>query len=521
MAAFGYSMAGFPIHCSEHSRTSNAVLRSFVCALLLCWIFFLVPSAVAENLIAPPYAPDRILIQPRRGVDSQSLAVFHKSARTTVLRTFSSSGLQIVCVPKGESVSNLIAKYQASGLVEFAEPDYYLRAAATIPNDPRFLDGTLWSLNNVGQNGGTPGADIHAIEGWDSQTSASNIVVAILDTGIRFTHEDLDLNVWVNTNDNTHGFNAFTESHDPTDDQGHGTLIAGILGGIGNNGIGVCGVAWRVQMMACKCLDEAGVGTDSSVIACLDFARTNGARIVNASFSGQNFSFGVSNALINLRDAGIIVVTPAGNSWQNVDIEPNYPACYPFDNIVSVGFSGNDDFLGFPSNYGATNVDLMAPGELVYSTAFDADDAYAPADFPHDRLLPSSSFAAAEVSGALALILEKFPDEDYRTSIRRLLLAVDRLPDLEGKCVTGGRLNLAYAFNPPIQLRAGAIAEDTFELKIETSPNRTFVIETSTDLANWNPISTNTTSIYGDFTFVDNTITNSPQQFYRLSTVLQ
>jgi len=280
-------------------------------------------------------------------------------------------------------------------------------------------------------------------------------------------------------------------------------------------------VAWRVQMMACKCLDAAGVGTDSSVIACLDFARTNGARIVNASFSGQNFSFGVSNALINLRDAGIIVVTPAGNSWKNVDIEPNYPACYTFDNIVSVGFSGNEDLLAFPSNYGATNVDLIAPGELVYSTAFEADNAYAPVDFPRDRLLPSSSFAAAEVSGALALILEKFPNEDYRTSIRRLLLAVDRLPDLEGKCVTGGRLNLAYAFNPPIQLRGGAIAEDTFELKIETSPNRTFVIETSTDLANWNPVSTNTTSIYGDFTFVDNTITNSPQQFYRASALLQ
>jgi len=514
-------MAGFPIHCSELFRTSHAVYRSVVFAVLLCWFCFPISVVLAVNIIVPSYAPDRILIQPKSGVDSELLANFHRSARATVLRNFPSSDLQVIQVPKGETVSTLIAKYQASRLIEFAEPDYLLRAAATIPNDPRFLDGTLWSLNNTGQNGGTPGADIHAPTGWDSQTTASNIVVAILDTGIRFTHEDLDLNVWVNTNDNTHGFNAFTESHDPADDQGHGTLIAGILGGVGNNGVGICGVTWRVQMMACKCLDGAGVGTDSSVIACLDFARTNGARIVNASFSGQNFSLAVSNALLNLRDAGVIVVTPAGNSWKNVDAEPNYPACYTFDNIVSVGFSDNDDYLGFPSNYGATNVDLMAPGELVYSTAFDADNAYVPVNYPHDRLLPSSSFAAAEVSGALALILEKFPNEDYQTSIRRLLLAVDPLPDLEGKCVTGGRLNLAYAFNPPIKLFCAAIAEDTFELKVETSPNRTCVIETSADLANWNPIVTNTTSIYGNFTFVDDTNTNAPQRFYRACALIQ
>src|SRR5262249_55816856 len=163
-----------------------------------------------------------------------------------------------------------------------------------MPNDPRFLDGTLWGLHNIGQSGGTADADIDALEGWDVLTSASDIVVAVLDTGVRYTHEDLAANMWVNPSNGGDGVKRPPRTNDPEDDQGHGTLVSGTLGGVGNNGKGVTGVAWQVQIMACKCLDSAGNGNDSDVIECLDYARTNGARVINASLDSPTYSQAMS-----------------------------------------------------------------------------------------------------------------------------------------------------------------------------------------------------------------------------------
>ena len=118
----------------------------------------------------------------------------------------------------------------------------------------------MWWLENDGQDGGTPGADIHAIAAWDVLNSASNIVVAVLDSGIRATHEDLAANMWLNPVDGGHGFNAFTGTSDTADDNGHGTLVAGIIGAVGDNGVGIVGVAWKVQLMACKCLNSEAKG---------------------------------------------------------------------------------------------------------------------------------------------------------------------------------------------------------------------------------------------------------------------
>src|SRR5208282_582592 len=228
----------------------------------------LLASSTHAQLAAPAYREDRILIQPKPGISRAAMAAFHAARQSRVLQTFEGLGhLQVLSVPKGETAQSLVAKYLQSGLVEFAEPDYLVYADATTPNDPKFVDGTLWGLNNYGQNGGTAHADIDAPEAWDVLTSASNIVVAVLDSGIRATHEDLASNMWVNPADGGHGFNAFTGTNDPADDNGHGTLIAGVLGAVGNNGKGVTGVAWQVQLMACKCLDSSGSGSDSTVIA--------------------------------------------------------------------------------------------------------------------------------------------------------------------------------------------------------------------------------------------------------------
>ncbi len=471
------------------------------------------PTVAAERSAA--HSLDRILIKPAAESSEIQLLQFHTEQGTRVLRRFN-SGTQVIGLPPGAAVSNVIDSYRRSGLVQFAEPNHFVARAAQ-PDDPYFAAGLQWSLMNTGVLNDVPLADIGAVQGWEYQHSASNIIVAILDTGIRYTHEDLAPNLWVNTNDGSFGFNAFAMTNDPADDDGHGTQIAGIIGAVGNNGKGITGVAWHLQMMACKTLDNNGVGTDESIVASLEFARTNGARIVNASFSGMNFSESVSNELAILRESGIIVVAAAGNDWCDVDTLPTYPACYDLDNIVSVGFTDDEDFLGFRSNFGLTNVDLMAPGSppSLFSVSIAADDAYEPAN----EVNAGTSYAAAHVTGALALILERFPNEDYQTSLRRLMLAVDKVPQLEGTCVTGGRLNLVRAFNPPIEISVVAVTDESFELQVVTSPNREIVIESSLDLFNWSPIHTNSTSNLGTFHFVDNAVTNSTQQFYRVATL--
>jgi len=465
------------------------------------------------------YLPDQILIQPKKNISPGALTSFHAIRQTAVLKNFENLGrLQVLRVPKGETVASLVSKYQQSGLVEFAEPDYIVHSDAT-PNDPKYLDGTLWGLNNTGQNGGTPDADIDAPEAWDVLNSASNIVVAVLDTGIRYTHEDLASNMWVNPVDGGHGFNAFTGTNNMDDDNGHGTLVAGVLGAVGNNGKGVVGVAWKVQLMACKCLDATASGSDSTLIACIDYARTNGARIINASLDATNASFAVSNAIVAARDAGIIFVASAGNGFPpgapaNVDVTPTYPACYPIDNIVSVAYTLRNDNLGTYSNFGATNVDLAAPGDQIYSTYVTSDSSY----FPTFSFLSiaGTSFSAAYVSGAFALVVARYPAEDYHQIIKRVLSTVDPIPALVGKCATGGRLNLRKALSPPINLVSIPGTNGLpFQLQVTSGANRSCVIQSSPDLFTWLPIFTNTTDTNGVFDFLDGDSTNVPQRFYR------
>lgn len=364
-------------------------------------------------------------------------------------------GLQVVQLSAGEDVAQAVNRYRASGLVEFAEPDYKLRSFAT-PNDPEFKSGAQWGLFNSGQSGGRLGSDIQAVAGWDTMNSASNIVVAVVDSGIRYTHEDLAANMWVNTNeipnnnidddnngyiDDIHGIDAIENTGDPMDDLGHGTHVAGIVGAVGNNGIGVAGVAWNVKLMGCRFLSKAGDGDTSDAIQCIDYARRMGARVINASWGGPDYSAALFTAINTARNVGIVVVAASGNDIQNIDEIPLYPASFTLDNIIVVAGTTRSDTMDTSySNWGQNTVDLFAPGTGIRSTWHTWDGAY--------TANTGTSMAAPHVAGIAALMRARFPNYTPQQIVNRLRDTVDVIPALEGKCRTGGRVNMARALGP-------------------------------------------------------------------------
>jgi len=440
------------------SKFSGQILRARVTALLL-FIFLHAAARTSAQEDAPANArpahrSDRILIIPKPG-RAGPLARLHGQSGSRLLKAFPRTGnVQVLEVPRGATAEELVARYRQSGEVESANFDH-LVYATTSPNDPGFTSGDQWYLNNLGLGGGVADADIDAPEAWDSLRYASNIIVAVIDSGIRQSHEDLVANLWVNpgeisgngidddgngTIDDVHGFNAVMNSGNPEDDFGHGTHVSGILGATGNNGLGVCGVAWKVQIMACKFLyptNGTATGSFSDLIDCLDYAMGEGAKVINCSIEAPSSTPELSAAFSAVRDAGIIVVAAAGNSARNNDTAPVYPANFSFDNIVSVLATTQTDDRWSASNYGATNVDLAAPGASILSTYNGFDSHYAS--------LSGTSMATPCVAGAVALLKARFPSFDYHQIIFRLLSTVDPLPSLAGRCITGGRLNLARA----------------------------------------------------------------------------
>jgi subtilisin family serine protease len=401
------------------------------------------------------FREDRILLLPKAGREVE-LNRWQGGRKHLTKRRFANlGGMALVQLPAGTSVANALREYATSGLVEFAEPDYWIHSWVTTPNDPHYADGSQWPLNNSGQFGSTADADMDAPEAWGLLNNASNIIVAVIDSGVRHTHEDLRGNLWTNPGeiegngkdddgngyvDDIHGINSIDGNAapgDPMDDFGHGTHVAGIIGAAGNNGLGLSGVAWKVRIMALKFLDATGNGSTADAIQCLDYARAKGARVVNCSFGSPDYSLAFYNAFNSARSAGIIVVTAAGNVTSDNDATAFYPANFNLDNIVSVAATDSNDLLSYFSNYGATTVDVVAPGSVIFSTIHYSDSAY--------TYMSGTSMASPHVAGALALVRARFPLENYRQHIKRLLETVDRLPSLTNKCVTSGRVNLHRA----------------------------------------------------------------------------
>ena len=357
------------------------------------------------------------------------------------------AGSYLLHVPPGH-VLRAVAALRAQPGVRYAEPDYMMQLAAT-PDDSSF--GQQWGLQNTGQvvNGikGTPGADINATTSWNVATDSRSVVVAELDSGVDYRHPDLAANVWTNPDGvggcpaGTHGYNVVTNTCDPLDDFGHGTQVAGVLGAVGNNGIGIAGAAWRTTVLPVKWTDSTGRGSTSRLIRALEWALKAKAagvnvRVVNDSavFSGTSFSQALSDELDKLAANNILFVTAAGNNKNDNDITPKYPCSYGKTNEVCVAATDQRDRLASFSNWGATKVDLAAPGKNILTTVPGGGYGYT----------KGTSFAAPLVAGAAALALSV---QDASTSAlkARILGGIDPLPPLAGKVRTGGRLDLCKA----------------------------------------------------------------------------
>jgi subtilisin family serine protease len=401
-----------------------------------------------ERTQSPKYRTDRILVRFRPGVTRETMQAVHRAIGTTVLSEPAIvDRLQVVQLAVRETVEETVRQYRANPSVLYAEPDYIVHALG-VPNDPQFP--TQWNMQNTGQAGGTAGADIRATQAWGLTTGSSNVVVAILDTGIDYTHQDLAANVWssgsgfsaMDENGNpiecgagSHGLNEVAASCDPMDDNGHGSHVSGIIGAEGNNGIGVAGVNWNVQILPCKFLNSSGYGDTSAAIQCLNLVKElkdSGVNIVatNNSWGGSGFSQALQDAIQAQMQDGILFVAAAGNDFADNDQVPTYPANTALPNVLSVAATDRNDAVASFSNLGRHTVDLGAPGVDILSTT--PNNTYS--------FDSGTSMAAPHVTGVAALLKAQDPSRDWR-AIKNLILAGGHPIPALGDTVTGRRLD--------------------------------------------------------------------------------
>ncbi|MDQ3585805.1 MAG: S8 family serine peptidase [Acidobacteriota bacterium] len=319
------------------------------------------------------------------------------------------------------------------------------------PNDQMFAE--QWSLTNEGQRGGKAQADISAALAWEKTTGSEKIVVAVLDTGVDYTHRDLFNNIWTRPNgmapytdehlgsvNDRHGYDAADNDGDPMDDNGHGTHCAGIIGAEGDNSEGIAGVNWKVEIMPLKFLSRGGSGTTKDAIEAINYAMDRkkagvNIRIISASWGSTARSRALGDAIKRASEEGILFIAAAGNSRTNNDRIPHFPSSYDLPNVVAVAALNRRDELASFSNYGLKSVHIGAPGAEILSTW--------PGD--HYEEHSGTSMATPVVSGVAALVLSANPKMSMAELRAHLLDSVDPLPALKGKVSTGGRINAARA----------------------------------------------------------------------------
>ncbi len=382
---------------------------------------------------------DHVLVALRDGVSLDDLKTIAADHGATVARVLSDGRTCVVRLeaPGLDTVDEAVKYFEtATASIAYAEPDY-VRHLTSIPNDPRY--GDLWGM-----------ARISMPDAWDLATGSHDSVVAVIDTGMNMAHPDLAANLWVNAIeipgdgvdndgngyvDDVNGWDFVSEDDDPEDGDGHGTHCAGTIGAVGNNANQVVGVCWNVSIMPLRVGTSLGL-MDSDIVDGIRYAARNGAKVLSNSYGGTGFSQSVYDAIEYANDRGCIFVAAAGNDTSDNDALPQYPASYDIPNVISVAATDEDDKLATFSNYGATSVDLAAPGVNIVSTYLNGGT----------DTLQGTSMACPHVAGAMALLTSENEDITPAEAKQLLLESVDEVASLAGKVVTGGRLNVFALF---------------------------------------------------------------------------
>jgi len=419
-------------------------------------------------MIKADYVPGQVIVR-TRGDNSRALTSsenFADKYGATVADTFDfgQTGLldkgqmMQLQLPKGLSTEQAIAQMKNDPAVAYVEPNFIYRLdpkegqgqspAPTPPAsnsaEPNDLVPELWGMNNTGQNNGQVDADIDAPEAWQIHTGRNDApIIAVIDTGIDYNHPDLAANMWTNKGeipgngidddnngviDDVHGFNANAQTGDPMDGHGHGSHCAGTIGAVGNNGIGVVGVNHNAQIMAVKIFDDQGSTDSAAILRGIEYTTKMGAKITSNSWGGGGASEAQKEAF---QSSSALHIMAAGNNYSNNDFIANYPSNYEISNNIAVAASDrNDKKPGF-SNYGATMVDITAPGKDIYSCA--PGGGY--------QSMSGTSMATPHVAGVAGLVASAFPDLTAEQLKDRILAGADKLDSWKSKVVDGNRLN--------------------------------------------------------------------------------
>lgn len=389
-----------------------------------------------------PHRSDEVLVRYRAGAQALDAVQAKSRLGLSLRRALPAARAELLALPAITSVESALALLRTDPAVELAEPNYLRYPAEAIPNDPLF--DQQWGLRNSGQANffpggpaGTVGADMKLPAAWDAdgdgapdRSGDGSLIVAVIDDGFQLDHPDLAANFLPGTD-------TASDDSDPSaaSDESHGTLVAGCIGARGNNGIGVAGVAWNVRLLPIR------FGFDTaSAIAAYDYAREQGAKIINASYGGPGFSQLELDAIARLEQADVLFVAAAGNNDSNIDdSQLSYPANYALPNILAVAASNRQDGIASFSQFGPTTVDIAAPGLQIVSTAPGGGYSTSPG-------VSGTSFAAPYAAGAAALVRMSYPAADYLETKARLMEAAAGGDDI-GLRVASGRLDVVAALN--------------------------------------------------------------------------
>ena len=403
----------------------------------------------------PHYVPGEIIVKFKSGVTAESFLA-NKNFKFSGLSNkreinLSYGHLSVLSVGDEKKLESSLETLRKDPNVVYAEPNYiysvnpirqgkvYSHKAlmkspfgdftSTTPDDPSF--GQLWGLKNTGSNepqgsAGVEGADVNALKAWDITRGSHNVRIAIIDTGIDYTHPDLKGNV-----DSEHGFNFVTNTKDAMDDNGHGTHCAGTIGAIHDNKVGVAGVMADVTIIPVKFLDANGSGSLEGAVKAIDYATSLNVDLMSNSWGGGGFSQALFDSIKQASDKGIIFTAAAGNSASNNDTSPSYPASYVIPNIVSVAaMTAQNDLASF-SSFGRSSVHIAAPGHNILSTV--KGGGY--------EVMSGTSMATPHVSGVIGLLLAKEGRMSHEALRERLTLTGVPVAALRVKTVTASRID--------------------------------------------------------------------------------